>query len=69
MRREDQVFKTMTAVRGFLNECLRAPAPMATLEQLVKGLRASPQWSDHEVRDVELAARRAIEAARRNPKS
>ena len=66
MCHEDQILKTMTAVRGCISECLRTDAPLSTLNQYVQRLRRNPQWEETEVAEVEAAARRAIEAARRN---
>jgi hypothetical protein len=63
MRHEDQLFKTMSAVQGCLNECLRAQSPWSALSHYVQSLRRNPQWNDHEVAEVETAARRALEAA------
>ena len=65
MCHEEHVMKTMTAVRGCISECLRTEAPISTLNQYVQGLRRNPQWDETEVAEVEAAARRAIEAARR----
>jgi hypothetical protein len=60
MRHEEQLLKTMSAVRGFLNECRRAPSPLSTLDRLIQGLRLSPQWKSNEVAEVEATARRAL---------
>jgi hypothetical protein len=66
MLHEDRLLKTMSAVKGCLAECLRTPAPLATLDNYVQGLRRSPQWDDKEVAEVEATARRALEAAKRS---
>ena len=63
MRHEDQLFKTMSAVKGCVSECLRADSPWSALNHYVQGLRRNPQWNDDEVAKVEAAARRALEAA------
>jgi hypothetical protein len=67
MRHEDHVFKTMSAVQGCLGECLRDQSPFSALLRYVDGLRRNPQWQENEVAEVESAARRALEAARRKP--
>ena len=66
MGHEERLNKTMTAVRGCLNECLQAAAPFAALDRYVESLRRNPQWAESEISDVEATARRAIEAVRRN---
>ncbi len=63
MRHEDQLLKTMSAVQGCLNECLRAPSPWSAFSHYVQNLRHNPQWNDREVAEVEAAARRALQAA------
>ena len=63
MRHEDQLLKTMSAVQGCLNKCLRAQSPWSELSHYVQGLRRNPQWNNDEVSKVEAAARRALEAA------
>jgi hypothetical protein len=63
MRHEEQLFKTMSAVRGCVSQCLSDPSPWSALSHYVQQLRRSPQWKDAEVDEVESAARRALEAA------
>jgi len=66
MRRADHLLKTMSAVRGCVEKCRQSPAPMATLDEYLDGLRHSPQWADSEVAEVEGFARRAIQATTGN---
>jgi hypothetical protein len=60
MRREDHLFKTMSAVRCCLDACRQAPAPLTTLERFLQELRRDPKWDDNEIEEVERAARQAI---------
>ena len=59
MRRADHLLKTMTILRRCLEECRRDATPSAALDNYVGQLRQNPDWSDAEVAEVELAARRA----------
>jgi hypothetical protein len=65
MLHEDRLFKTMSAVKGCIAECLRTPTPLSTLDHYLQGLRRNPHWNDREVAEVEATARRALEAAKR----
>jgi hypothetical protein len=65
MRREDTLYKTMSAVQGCVQECLHTDAPLAALNRYIQRLRHSPQWAENEVAEVEAVARRALEAAKR----
>jgi hypothetical protein len=68
MRHEEQLLKTMSAVQGCLGECLRDQSPQSALARYLQNLRRNPQWNETEVAEVESAARRALEAARRKPR-
>jgi len=63
MGHEEQLLKTMSAVQGCIRECRIAESPLAALNRFVQGLRQNPLWQDREIRQVEAAARRALEAA------
>ena len=63
MRREDKLFKTMSAVQGCVRECLGANRPLTALKRYVQRLRQNPEWAEAEVNEVEAVARRTLEAA------
>jgi hypothetical protein len=65
MRREDKLFKTMSAVQGCVRECLGTNRPLTTLRQYVQRLRQNPEWAESEVNEVEAVARRTLEAAKK----
>ena len=65
MRREDKLFKTMSAVQGCVRECLGTNRPLTTLKRYVQRLRQNPEWDKSEVDEVESVARRTLEAAKR----
>jgi len=62
MRHTDHLFKTMSAAKVCIAECLKASSPLDSLEKYVDFLRSDPQWSDDEVNEVEQTARKAIDA-------
>ncbi len=62
MGHEEQLLKTMSAAQSCIRECLGAESPQAALSRYVQGLRHNPQWQDREVKQVEAAARRALDA-------
>jgi hypothetical protein len=63
MRRDDHLFKTMSAAKVCIAECLKARAPFDSLAKYLDFLRSDPQWSAAEVAEVEVTARKAINAA------
>jgi hypothetical protein len=63
MRRDDQLFKTMSAAKACIAECLKSPSPHDSLAKYLGFLRADPQWSQEEVAEVETTARKVIDAA------
>ncbi|HEY2412230.1 MAG TPA: hypothetical protein VGI40_08310 [Pirellulaceae bacterium] len=67
MRRDDHLFKTMSAARLCIAECLKASSPHDSLEKYLVFLLSDPQWSQAEVGEVEAVVRRAIQAAGSQP--
>jgi len=63
MRRDDHLFKTMSAAKVCITECLKAPTPLDSLAKYLEFLRSDPQWSDAEIAEVAATARKAIDAA------
>jgi hypothetical protein len=62
VRRSDQLFKTMSAVRQCVESCRRSNVPWAIMEEYVRALRLNPDWNDQEIAEVEAIARRALAA-------
>jgi hypothetical protein len=62
MRRDDHLFKTMSAAKTCIADCLQAPAPAVSLAKYLEFLRSDPQWSEAEITEVETTARKAIDA-------
>lgn len=68
MRRDDHLFKTMSAAKVCISECLKASIPLDSLAEYLDFLRSDPQWTEAEIGEVEATARKAIDAAtRRSP--
>jgi hypothetical protein len=63
MRRDDHLFKTMSAAKICIAECLKAPSPHDSLEKHLAFLRSDSRWSEAEIAEVETTARKAIGAA------
>jgi hypothetical protein len=62
MRRDDHLLKTMSAAKACIAECLKSSSPYDSLRKYLAFLRSDPQWSHEEVAEVEIAARKAIDA-------
>jgi hypothetical protein len=62
MRREERLFKTLTALKSCLQECRQNSNPLKALGDFVSRLRFDPTWKDSEVREVEAAAHRIIQS-------
>jgi hypothetical protein len=63
MRHTDRLFKTMSAAKVCIAECLKAPSPRDSLAKYLDFLRSDPQWTASELAEVEAAAAKAITAA------
>jgi len=63
MRRDDHLFKTMSAAKICIAECLKSSSPSESLAKHLDFLRSDPQWSEAEISQVETTARKAIDAA------
>jgi hypothetical protein len=68
MRREERLFKTLTALKTCLQECRQDPNPQRALGDFVSRLKFDPTWQDSEVREVEAAAQRIIQSQNSNDK-
>jgi hypothetical protein len=62
------LFKTLTALKSCLHECGRTSNPLRALDEFVDRLRVDPSWHDSEVREVESAAHRILQAQPPNKK-
>jgi len=62
MRRDDHIFKTMSAAKVCIAECLKSSSPYDSLRKHLGFLRSDPQWTHEEVAEVEITARKAIDA-------